>query len=148
MKLSSFLIPGILIMMVIAAGSCSKSGGGSKPKLSIASINNPIQPDQDLDVNLKFSNGSNLSGGWLVAIRTRVNEIPPINTIGGDTLVLQLPAYSGTNKGELEFTQPYQSYLHYDDHINDTLIFKFAVIDANGLSSDTISSPKIVSISP
>jgi hypothetical protein len=134
-------------MMFVAAGSCSKSGGG-KPKISIASINNPIQPDEDLDVNLKFSNGSNLSGGWLLVIRTRVNQIPPINTIGGDTLLLQLPTYSGTDKGEFEFTQPYQSYLHFDDHINDTLIFKFAAIDANGDSSDIISSPKIVSISP
>ncbi|MBN8852462.1 MAG: hypothetical protein BGO55_01790 [Sphingobacteriales bacterium 50-39] len=147
MKLSSFLIPGILITMVIAGGSCSKSGGGSKPKVSIASINNPIQPDQDLDVDLKFTNGNNLSGGWLVVIRTRVNQIPPINTIGGDTIVAQLPTYSSVDKGELEFTQPYQGYLHFDDHINDTLIFKFAVIDANGISSDTITSPKIVSIS-
>ena len=134
--------------MVIAGWSCSKSGGGGKPKLSISSINNPIQPDQDLDVDLKFSGGNNLSGGWLVVIRTRVNQIPPINTLGGDTIVAQLPAYSTTDKGELEFTQPYQGYLHYDDHINDTLIFKFAVIDANGKSSDTISSPKIISISP
>jgi hypothetical protein len=147
MKLSSFLIPGILVTMVIAGWSCSKSSGG-KPTLSISSITNPVQPDQDLDVDLKFSGGSNLSGGWLVAIRTRVNQIPPINTIGGDTIVAQLPTYSTTDKGELEFTQPYQGYLHFDDHINDTLIFKFAVIDANGVSSDTISSPKIVSISP
>jgi hypothetical protein len=128
--------------------SCSKNGGGNKPKLSIGTITNPIQPDQDLDVNLKFSNGSKLSGGWLVAIRTRVNEIPPIISIGGDTIVAQLPNYSGVDKGELEFTQPYQGYLHFDDHINDTLIFKFAVIDADGNSSDTISSSKIVSISP
>jgi hypothetical protein len=133
--------------MVIATGSCSKSGSGSKPKLSIASINNPIQADQDLDVDLKFTNGGSLAGGWLVVIRTRVNQIPPINTIGGDTIVAQLPDFSA-EKGELEFTQPYQGYLHFDDHINDTLIFKFAVIDANGNSSDTIPSPKIVSISP
>ncbi|HVU54040.1 MAG TPA: hypothetical protein VHD83_03255 [Puia sp.] len=131
----------------MALWSCSKSGGGSKPKVSIQSISNPIQPDQDLDVDLKFTNGSNLSGGWLIVIRTRVNQIPPINTLGGDTIVAQLPTYSGTDKGELEFTQPYQGYLHYDDHINDTLVFKFAVIDANGNKSDTISSPKVVAIS-
>jgi hypothetical protein len=134
--------------MVIAGWSCSKSGGSGKPTVSIESINNPIQPDQDLDVNLKFTNGSDLSGGWLVAIRTRVNQIPPLNTIGGDTIVAQLPTYESTEKGELEFTQPYQGYLHYDDHINDTLVFKFAVISASGVSSDTVTSAKIVSISP
>jgi hypothetical protein len=147
MKLSSFLIPGILITMVMAGWSCSKSGGGSKPSVSIQSINNPIQPGEDLDVDLKFSNGSGLPGGTLVVIRTRVNEIPPINVVGGDTITARLPTYESTEKGEIEYTQPYQGYLHFDDHINDTLVFRFAVINASGVSSDTISSPKIVAIS-
>jgi hypothetical protein len=147
MKLSSFLLPGILITMTLAALSCSKSGG-SKPSLSIESINNPIQQGQDLDVLLKFSNGSSLSGGTLTVIRLRVNQIPAVNTPGGDTITAVLPSYSDTEKGQLEFTQPYQGYLHFDDHINDTLVFKFSIVDAAGHLSDTISSPKIVSLSP
>jgi hypothetical protein len=128
--------------------SCSKSSGGKKPKLSIESINNPVQFQQDLDVTLKFSNGSKLAGGMLVVFRSRVNEIPPVNTeISGDSVYAVLPDFGGVDKGQLEFTQPY-TYLHFDDHINDTLIFKFAVIDADGNSSDTISSSKVVSISP
>jgi hypothetical protein len=148
MKLSSFLIPGILTSMTLAGLSCSKTGGG-KPSLSIESINNPIQAGENLDVKLKFTNGSNLSGGTLVVFRHRVNQIPPINNISSsDTLPVILPTYSGVDKGELEFVQPYNGYLHYDDHINDTLIFRFAVIDASGHSSDTIASGKIVSLSP
>jgi len=148
MKLSSFLIPGILITMTVAWLSCSKSNGGSKPKISIESINTPIQPDQPLDVNLKFTNGSNLSGGTFTVFRIRLNQIPPINPTGGDTITTTIPDFSGADKGEMEYTQPYQGYLHFDDHINDTLIFKFFVLDASGKSSDTISSPKVVVLSP
>ena len=148
MKLSSFLIPGILITMTIAAPSCSKSGSSGKPKISIKSINTTIQPGEDLDADLNFTNANDLAQGTLVVIRIRTNQIPPQNPIGGDTIFAILPSYGGVDKGELEYTQPYQGYLHFDDHINDTLIFKFAVIDASNHSSDTISSPKVIALSP
>ena len=148
MKLSCFLLPGILITMTVAILACSKSGNGSKPKISIESLNNPVQPDQSLTVNLKFSNGSKLSKGTFLAIRTRLNQIQPPNPISGDTISAQIPDFNGAEKGELEFFQPYQGYLHFIDHINDTLVLKFAVIDVNGNSSDTISSPKIIVINP
>lgn len=148
MKLSCLLLPGILITMTVAVLACSKSGNGSKPKISIESLNNPIQQDQSLTVNLKFSNGSKLSKGTFLAIRTRLNQIQPPNPISGDTIAAQIPDFNGAEKGELEFIQPYQGYLHFIDHINDTLVLKFAVIDVNGISSDTISSPKIIVINP
>jgi hypothetical protein len=134
--------------MTMAVLSCSKSGSGSKPKISIESLNSPVQPDQSLTVNFKFSNGSKLSKGTFLAIRTRLNQIQPPNPVSGDTITALIPDFNGVDKGELEFTQPYQGYLHFIDHINDTLIIKFAVIDVNGKSSDTISSPKIIVINP
>jgi len=147
MKLSCLLLPGILITMTVAILACSKSGNGSKPKISIESLNNPIQPDESLTVNIKFSNGSKLSKGTFLAIRTRLNQIQPPNPVSGDTITAQIPDFSA-EKGELEFIQPYQGYLHFIDHINDTLVLKFAVIDVNGKSSDTISSPQIIVINP
>src|ERR1700759_4421998 len=106
MKLSCFFFPGILIT-VVACLSCSKSSNGSKPKISIESINNPVQPDQALDVNLKFSNGSQLSKGVLVVIRNRTNLIPPppqVALSGSDTLHFNIPEFAADN-GEMEFTQ-------------------------------------------
>ena len=148
MKLSCILLPGILITMTFAVLSCSKSGSGSKPNLSIASLNNPIQPGQSLTVNFKFTNGGKLSNGTFVAFRTRLNQVQPPNPISGDTITAILPDFNGVEKGELEFIQPYDGYLHFVDHINDTLVIKFAVIGVDGKSSDTISSPKIIVINP
>lgn len=144
MKLSCFLIPGILAAVTI--WSCSKSNNG-KPQLSIESINNPIQIGQDLDARLKFSKGGGLSGGTLLVVRTRVNQKAPTNTVGKDTNTYIIPEFAA-EKGELEFRQPYQGFLHFDDDANDTLVFHFAVISKDGkTSSDTVASSKIVSLS-
>jgi len=144
MKLSCFLIPGILATMTL--WSCSKSNGG-KPQLSIASINNPIHQNEGLEVNLKFSKGSNLSNGTLLVIRTRVNQKAPVNTVGKDTNTYIIPEFAA-DKGEMEFQQPYQGFLHFDDDANDTLVFRFAVLSKdNKQSSDTVTSSKIVVLS-
>jgi len=139
MKLSSFLIPGILIMMVIAAGSCSKSNNG-KPQISIKSITAEIPKGGDLDVDLKFTSAIRLD--TLAVFRIRINQIPPQNVPSGDTVNIEIPEYSAS-KGELEFTQPF-SYLSYGDNANDTLVFKFIVFDVNSNHSDTLTSPKVV----
>ncbi len=144
MKLSYLLIPGILAAVTI--WSCSKSNNG-KPQLSIESINNPIQKNEDLDVRLKFSKGGVVSNGTLLVVRTRVNQKAPVNSVGKDTNTYIIPEFAA-EKGELEFKQPYQGFLHFDDDANDTLVFHFAVISKDGkISSDTIASAKIVSIS-
>jgi hypothetical protein len=145
MKLASFLIPVTLALLTFV--SCSKSGSGSKPQIKIESITSTVQPGENLDVKFTFNtNGGTLSGGGFVAIRIRQNQIPPQNSISGDTVLTQIPTFSGVNKGEFEYTQPYNGYLHFDDHINDTLLFKFAAISTAGVSSDTITA-QVVSIS-
>jgi len=133
--------------MTLTIWACSKNNNG-KPKISIGSINSEIQPREYLQAEIKFSAGSKLAKGTFVAIRKRINQIPPQNDLSGtDTLRILIPDFSA-DKGELEFIQPYQGYLHFDDHINDTLQFKFFVLDVNGTSSDTVAAPKVVSISP
>jgi hypothetical protein len=146
MKLSCFLLPGILIITTFAIWSCSKSNNG-KPQISIQSINSPIQPGESLTANVKFSGGSKLAKGQFLAIRTRINQIPPQNNIAGDTILIDIPDFSA-DKGEIEFIQPYNGYLHFDDHVNDTLVFKFAVLDVDQKSSDTVTSAKVIVINP
>ena len=143
MKLSSFLLPTILITSALAIWSCSKSNSG-KPKISIESIDTEIPNGGSMTANIKFSSGSKLANGNFLAIKTRINQKLPQNTLEGtDTLLVSIPEFSA-EKGELTFTMPYQSYLHYDDTDNDTLVFKFAVLDVDGKSSDTVTSPKVV----
>ena len=140
MKLSRFLLPGILITMTLAIWACSKSNSG-KPQISIASITTEIPKGGNLDADLKFTAGNTLD--TLVVIRIRVNQNPPDNPHGGDTLQIQIPEYSAS-KGELEFVMPYQGYLTFGDRENDTLVFKFAALDVNRKSSDTVTSAKVV----
>ena len=120
--------------------SCSKNNNG-KPQISIQSITTEIPNGGNLDADLKFNSGSHLDS--LIVIRIRTNEAPPQNVPPGDTLRISIPEYSAS-KGELEFIQPYQGYLTFGDNANDTLVFKFAVLDANNKSSDTVTSPKVI----
>lgn len=145
MKLVSFLIPVLFVLPVFVA--CSKSGSGSKPQIGVESVNSTIQPGENLDVKFKFNtNGGTLANGNFLAIRIRLNQIPSQNHPSGDTILTPIPEFSGVNKGDFEYTQPYNGYLHFDDHVNDTLLFKFAAINTAGVSSDTVTT-QVVSIS-
>jgi len=144
MKLTPFLVPAFLVIFV----ACGKNNSSSKPEISIESINSPVYDSTELQVKLKFTSTSGkLSGGSFVSIRTRLNQAPPTNLSGGDTIANPIPTFPSTQRGEFEYTLPYD-YLTATAHQNDTLIFKFAAIDAAGKSSDTISSAKIVIINP
>ena len=149
-KSVSFLVPVVPLLLIIAAtiAACSKSSSG-KPKITLESITNPVQPDEQMDIKLKFTNGGKLSGGTMWVERTRLNQIPPVNHISGDTVPdSPIPNFNNVQQGEMVYSQQYQGYLHFDDHINDTLIFRIVVTTTSGISSDTLTTPKIVSISP
>lgn len=108
-------------------------------------MNTPIPVGGGLDAKLKFTqeNGK-LAKGTFVSIRNRLNidQLPP-GTVSADTIVGPIPDFPDKSKGEFEFTLDY-NYLHQSDIENDTIQFKFAVIDSNGNSSDTITSGQIV----
>ncbi len=127
----------------IAIVSCSKSGG-SKPTLTISSINTTVEVGGTLDMIMNFKS-SNLSNGTLVVIRDRLNQRP---LVGGssspDTLTGPIPSYPNVPKGQFEYKLDWGTYLHQSDQENDTVVFKLAAIDAGGHSSDTITTPKIV----
>ena len=142
MKLTPFLVPAFILVLV----ACGKSNSSSKPKISITSINSVVQPDGDLEVKLNFESSSGkLSGGQFVSIRLRLNQAPPTQAGGKDTVSNNIPSFPSANRGEFKYVLPHD-YLSETAHQNDTLVFKFAAIDATGKSSDTISSPKITII--
>jgi hypothetical protein len=145
MKPGQFLIP-VFSLFLLAIVSCSKSNNNSKPTLSIQSINTSIPVNGSLDVILNFqSKSSDLSHGFFVAIRQRLNQRPVgPNSSSPDTVSGPFPNFPNQQKGQFEFTQDWADYLHQSDTENDTIVFKFAAIDAHGNSSDTITSPKIV----
>jgi len=145
MKHAFFLLPALLIATVVVVFSCGKSNG-SKPQLTLKSINTIVDSGGSLDVKFKFTSGTGLPSGTFTSIRIRQNQKPPSNPSGGDTIVTPIPDFPSVNQGEFDYTLPYTGYLNEDVTQNDTFIFKFAAVNANGNKSDTITSPIIVSL--
>ena len=149
MKLPSFLIPALSIILIFGIFfSCSKTNSG-KPSISIESITTTVdQENQNMVATLKFkSPGGKLSGGSFYSFRLRVNQDPPPAGNGySDTSTLQnlIPSFPNQTQGELVYTLPYNGYLSSGGNENDTLIFKFWAVDAAGNVSDTATSPKII----
>jgi hypothetical protein len=143
MKPGRILIFTALIVLIIII-SCNKSGSKGKPTLSLESINTTIQVDDSLRALFKFSNGGALQNGIFYSIRMRLNQSPPSDSAGPDTLPTPVPAFSSASNGEIRYALPWDGYLSETGFENDTLVFKFFVITADSVSSDTILSPKIV----
>jgi hypothetical protein len=148
-----FLKPVFLIISLCCIIiSCNKNKYTIKPQISIKSINKTLlSPGEDLDIIFQYtSKKGNLGGGYLVALRTRLNKdfLQNSNT---DTFSGPIPQFPNESKAEFDFFASHQSL--YDAGSGnptepDTIIFKFAAIDADKNSSDTITSPRIIVLGP
>lgn len=139
-----FIAPALVMILAIYVYSCSKSNG-SKPTLSIKSIQTLVDSGANLTVVLNYGAGSGkLGGGTFTSIRLWQNQKPPMTPSGNDTLKAGIPSVTGGNKGELVYTYLYTGYLNEGTDQNDSLKFKLAVTDGNGNKSDTITSPLVV----
>ena len=144
MKPGSFLIPASLIVLAVTTlivVGCSKNSSG-KPKLSLASITTTVQLNDSLVATFKFS-GASVSGGTFVSIRTRLNQQPPqIPPV--DTLPNPIPTYQA-NSGEYRYALAQNTNaLSSGGPQPDTLVFQFFTLTADSVSSDTVTSPKII----
>lgn len=145
MKSGSFLIPAIMILL--AAGACSKGGSGGKPQFTLTSIDKTtIGTNDSLVAHFKFTNGSSIQNGVFVSILDRLNQAPVSGTDSVvDTLRNPIPDLEGANKGEFRYSLPHASLFQSTTlDQNDTVIMKFFVLSGSGISSDTISSPKLI----
>jgi len=145
MKPGSLLIPALsalLITSTIVIVSCSKNSS-CESSLKLESISTIVQVNDSMRASFKFTGCKALSNGTFWSIRTRINQLPPTDSSGEDTLSLQIPAFSA-NSGEITFSLPWQGYLSETATENDTFVFKFFVHTPDSLSSDTVTSPQIV----
>jgi hypothetical protein len=146
MKPGRFLLVVALIILVI--GSCNKNSSGGKPKLTLESINTTIQVNDSMRAMFKFTTGGGLSNGTFYSIRHRLNQVPPSDSSGPDTLPTPIPSFSGSNTGEFRYALPWDGYLSESGSENDTDVFQFFVLTADSVSSDTVTSPQIVVLNP
>jgi hypothetical protein len=145
-KPGTFLIPALLmafIVTILLAISCSKSNNG-RPTLKLESVNTTVQVNDSMRTTFKFTDGPAISNGTLAWIRTRLNQAPALYPSGLDTFGYQLPSFSG-NSGEIYLSLPWNGYLSTGSPENDTLVFKFWLIDGtDSLTSDTVTTPQII----
>ncbi len=147
MKSGSFLIPASLILLTVTTflvEGCSKNTNG-KPKLSLESITSTVQLNDSLVATFKFS-GASVSGGSFVSIRTRLNQLPPLNQ-GLDTLISAIPTYSA-NSGEYRYSLPQNTNAVSSGSPGppDTLKFQYFTLTSDSVSSDTVTSPVVIVI--
>jgi hypothetical protein len=148
MKFGSFLIPVVLLSLItttLIVVSCSKNNSG-KPTLKLESISTPVFVNDSLRATFKFTGGSSISNGLFWSIRHRLNQLPPTNASGGDTVSFDLPKFSG-GSGEIYISLPWQGYLNETATQNDTLTFSFYVMNtstADSTTSDTVNTSQII----
>lgn len=143
MKPGYFLIPVLLIALAVTfiAVSCKKSGGG-KPTIKLESITTTVQPNDSMVALFKFG-GATASNGMFYSIRIRLNQAPVSNQAGPDTVPNAIPSFTA-NSGEYRYVLDWDDYLSETANQNDTMVFKFFVLTADSISSDTITSPQII----
>jgi hypothetical protein len=143
MKHARLLIPALLFTAATVYVSCSKSNKGGKPTIKLKSINTDIKLGQDLDARFEVSDAGPTLDSF-VFIRVRLNEIPlPVGSEGIDSFVESVPSYPSRDKVELQYVFQYASLHQAPQGQVDTFVFKAAVIDHAGKSSDTITTPKV-----
>ncbi|MDP4150269.1 MAG: hypothetical protein Q8927_14740 [Bacteroidota bacterium] len=138
-------VPILVAASLFLLVSCSKDKFATKPSLSIKSINTTVEVQGILDVLFQYtSKKGNLGQGTFVVIRNRLNQEPvPINSANTDTLTGPIPSYPDNSSAEFELKLDWNT-LHETDDQDDSVIMKFAAIDRDGHSSDTIQSPLII----
>jgi hypothetical protein len=140
-------IPAFLILLLsLVLFSCSKDKYTTKPQLKLTSINTVVPVNGQLEAKFEYtSKPGDIGGGTMLAIRNRLNQDSVLVGAGNtDTLPSQFPSFPTTPKAEIEYDIDWQSLHEDSNNLNDTIIMKYALIDAAGNSSDTISSPQIV----
>jgi len=144
----------ILAIIVLSIGillvACSKDKFETKPKLEIKDYNSKeIHQGEVMRIRLNyFDKEGDLNKAPFLAIIRRLNRVPlPPGQDKVDTLRSTMPEFPAKDNGEITFQLPFD-FLKESLIQNDTIQFRFAVIDLAGNSSDTLTTDPIVIVLP
>ncbi len=145
MKTSPILVVSSVLILLVA---CGKDKFESKPRLEIKSYSGKeIFPGQVMSIKLNyFDKEGDLSTAPFTGIVRRQNLLPisPSQDVI-DTIIVPLPEFPVKDQGEISFDLPY-SFLKESTTENDTLKFRFSVVDNAGNESDTVVTDQVVII--
>jgi hypothetical protein len=136
---------GLLLFLLLALMfGCSKNNGSGGPTIAIKSYTSVVHNDggNGFTATLSFSqSGGNISGDSLVIMEHRYNQsyapdLGPFST----RLALTPPASKAEFTAQLAWL-----YIQYGvEGENDTVDFKFVLIDQNLKHSDTVTTGKVI----
>lgn len=140
-------LPAIFIVsLTILLIACGKDKFETKPKLEIKDYSSKvISQGQTMTIRLNyFDKEGDLSEAPMIGILTRVNLFPLApGQDKVDTFRNNLPEFPKKDNGEITFQLPYD-FLKESTIEDDTLVFRFAVTDLAGNTSDTVTTDQIV----
>ncbi|MBL7698060.1 MAG: hypothetical protein JNK79_07870 [Chitinophagaceae bacterium] len=154
-------LPYLAFAVVVVA--CDKNKLETRPSLKIKNVNtSEVFPGQQLIVTLEYKDKEgDLGNGFVTYVRNRLNGTPLDPLLDKtDTVERPLPDFPKTTTGDIEVKIDY-AFMDEDPGtpeipatpttpaipavpVNDTMIFKFYVKDAEGNVSDTLSTGTIV----
>lgn len=141
----------IIILSTVLLAACHKDKFETKPRIEIKDYSSTeLFPGDALRIRLNyFDKEGDLNKGLIIIRKIRLNRFPPIALADykEDSLDSILPDFPSKDKAEITFQTTYDR-LNESQTKNDTIQYRFAVVDRAGNSSDTITSSIIVARMP
>ncbi|MBD0286343.1 MAG: hypothetical protein ICV84_15865 [Flavisolibacter sp.] len=136
----------ILVLFIAFLMGCSKDKFKTQPQIKIKSYNTKeVQRNQDLVIQLSFTDKEgDLANGKFTYMPRRTNLRPPPPGVRyPDSVKVNIPQFPTSDNGDFELRLNW-NVLHLSDRENDSLFFRFVVMDKAGNKSDTVNSDRIV----
>jgi hypothetical protein len=136
----------LTVISLVLVFACGKDTLETKPAIKVKEMNGTqIPPGAILRVTLEFNDKEgDLGAGELTYIRDRQNIRPVPGTFDkADTARYPLPVFPDRESGDIDVDIPYD-FMDEDPNDNDTMVFRFMVIDRAGNKSDTITTAQVV----
>jgi hypothetical protein len=134
----------LLISIMMLALGCSKDNATTGPTIAIKSYTNTVNNDgSGFSAVLSFSqSGGDISGDSLVIIEHRYNQSYASDHT--DTFPTRLPFTPTAPKAEFTAHLAWDFIQYGNQGENDTVDFRFVLIDQNLKHSDTVATGKVI----
>ena len=145
------LIP-VIAMIVFACYlvSCSKDKFQTTPHIEVKDYSSKRIPrNGTLVIRINyFDKEGDLGKGTMYVFRQRLNKIPPNQDRPDEPGPYAIPDFTNRDQGELRLEYREDNFLSESTSENDTMVFKIAVTDRAGHTSDTLTTDQIVVLLP
>ena len=136
----------VLIFMIFWITGCSKNNNPSRPTITLKSYTDLVTPNTVFNALLTYSQpGGSLSLDTLVILyrRYNVSQIPPDNQ-RSDSFLTIMPQTPNTNAADFSASLSWANISYGINNENDTVDFRFVLVDLKGIHSDTVTTGRVI----